>query len=233
MMKQKAGFWVAFFGVVIVGLLGCERACSDCAVPSAGLEFFPLQVGSYVEYDVQEQEFALGRAPQETRYQLKELVAEKYVNVAGQTAYRLVRFRRQTATERWQTDATLTARVATNGQAIKNENGNDFVKMLFPVYEKSTWNGNAYNALGEDQYELKQLNKPWQTFENTATVLQQNDSTLVGQDKRLEIYAANVGLVYKEEVNVQFCSASAACVGKAQIDFGRRRYVRFRKTGNE
>ena len=109
--------------------------------------------------------------------------------------------------------------------------------MLFPPAERLSWNGNIYNTLGEDNYELKNVNRPLKiggtTFERTATVVQQNDSTLVNQDKRVEVYAAEVGLIYRERVNVQFCSSTPACVGKAQIDFGTRQFVRFRKAGNE
>ncbi len=231
---RRAG-WV--FGSIAAAFLSCSRPCTDCAPTPTGAEFFPLKIGTFVEYEVQEQEFALGRPPVERSYQLKELMAEKYQNVAGQAAYRIVRFYRQSAAQSWQPDSTITLRITANGQAIRNENGRDFLKMTLPVYEKATWNGNAYNALGQDQYEASRVGKPFkvngQTFERTATVVQQNDSTLVGQDKRLEIYAADVGLIYRENNNVQFCSSLPACVGKAQIDFGKRQYVRFKKMGLE
>jgi hypothetical protein len=91
--------------------------------------------------------------------------------------------------------------------------------------------------LGEDSYELKSVNKSLKvggtTFDRTATVVQQNDSTLVNQDKRVEIYAADVGLIYRERVNVQFCSSTSACVGKAQVDFGTRQYIRYKNAGKE
>jgi hypothetical protein len=78
--------------------------------------------------------------------------------------------------------------------AIRNENGQEYVKMMFLPSEKLAWNGNIYNNLGEDEYVLKNVNKVFQlgetTFDRAVTVVQQNDSTLVKQDKRIETYAA-------------------------------------------
>ena len=169
-------------------------------------------------------------------YQLKELLAEQYTDPAGQPAYRIARFRRSVEGQRWQPDSTLTLRLLPD-HAVRNENGVDYVKMLFPPAEKKSWDGNVYNNIGEDNYELKNVNKSYitgnTTFERTAMVVQQNDSTLVNQDKRVEIYAAAVGLVYRERIQLQFCSSTPTCVGKAQIDFGTRQYMRFKRSGKE
>jgi len=233
--KLYAG-WLLVWLFLAVLLLGCTSQCNDCAPAATGTEFFPLKEGAFIEYDVQEQAFALGQAAVVRSYQWKELVAEKYQDITGQTAYRIARFRRANDTQRWQADSTITIRLGID-QAIRNENGRDYVKMLFPVYEKSAWNGNAYNALGEDNYELRNVGIPFkvgtQSFERTTTVVQQNDSTLVDQDRRIEVYAADVGLIYRENTKVQFCSSSPGCVGKGQVDFGLRQYVRFKKRGIE
>lgn len=221
----------------LVGLFSaCTPKCNDCQNQLKGTEFFPLEVGYFIEYDVNEEEVNLGRPVIARQYQIKELVAESYTDPVGKTAYRIARFRRNLGSQRWQPDSTITLRLQAD-HAIRNENGQDFVKMVFPPSEKLLWNGNIYNTLGEDSYELKKINQPLKiggtTFDRTATVVQQNDSTLVNQDKRIEIYAAEVGLIYRERINVQFCSSTPACVGKAQIDFGTRQFVRFRKAGKE
>lgn len=189
-----------------------------------------------MEYDVREEAYTLDGSVAVRQYQLKEVVAERYTDPTGQPAYRIARFRRGAEGQRWQADSTITLRLLTD-HAVRNENGKDYVKMLFPPAEMNVWNGNLYNNAGEDNYELKNINKPYTsgttTFDRTATVIQQNDSTLVNQDKRVEVYAAEVGLVYRERIQLQFCSSSSACVGKAKIDFGTRQYFRFKTAGKE
>ena len=232
--RQCVSFWVAVF--CVCAIQACTPACDDCANQLTGSEFFPKEVGRFVEYDVNEEEVTLGRPATIRHYQLKEVISEQYIDPTGQVAYRIARFRRNLDGQRWQPDSTITLRLKLD-YAVRNENGRDFVKMVFPPAEKMAWNGNIYNSLGEDNYELKNVNKPYKagetTFDHTATIVQQNDSTLVNQDTRVEVYAAGIGLIYRERINVQFCSSTPACVGKAQVDFGTRQYVRFKNAGKE
>lgn len=222
--------------LIVFLINACTRPCQDCTSPTIGKQFFPTEIGLFVEYDVNETETNLGRPAVVRQYQLKEVVVEQYTDATGDRTYRIARFRRDLEGQRWQPDSTITLRFKID-HAIRNENGRDFVKMVFPVAEKTTWNGNIYNNLGEDLYELKNVNKPFKvgmtSFGQTATIIQQNDSTLVNQDKRIEVYAANVGLVYRERISVQFCSSTPVCIGKAQIDFGTQQYIRFKRTGKE
>lgn len=226
------------FCLMLIGVtIGCTGpTCDDCENQPSGAAFFPTETGRFVEYEVKEEEYALGGKAITRNYQVKEIIAESYTDPAGKIAYRIARFRRNADGQRWQPDSTITLRLLAD-HAVRNENGKDYVKMMFPPAEKKVWNGNIYNNAGEDNYELTNVNKSYilakTTFDRSATVIQQNDSTLVNQDKRIEIYAADVGLVYRERILLQFCSSTPACVGKAQIDFGTRQYVRFKNSGKE
>lgn len=215
-------------------LLSCTS--SDTAPVNTGSDYVPLTTGRYIIYDVTEQRFSLTAAPVNTTYQLKETVGAIYTDVTGQPAFRLQRYRRANAQTPWQVDSLWTARLDSR-MAVRTENGADYVKLIFPPADRSRWNGNQFNQFSEDTYELRAVNQPYtvggQTFAETATVVQQNDSTLVSQDKRIDVYARQVGLVYKETIQLQFCSSSPSCVGKAQIDFGVRRYVRLSSYGTE
>ena len=215
-------------------LLGCQSTTTEPV--SAGYDYFPLTTGQYIIYDVQEQQYALNAAPVQRAYQLKEVVAASYTDVTGQTAYRLLRYRRAADGQPWQADSVWSARLV-NAEAIRTENGRDFVKLLFPVSDRLTWNGNQLNSFGDDTYELRNSNQPYRVsdkqYDQTVTVVAQNDSTLVSQDKRIEVYARQVGLVYKERTQLQFCSSSPACVGKYQIDYGIRQVYRINASGHE
>jgi len=220
--------------VLLFGLISCTSPCDDCDNGLKGSEFFPLEIGRFTEYDVSEEEVLLGRPATVRQFQWKEVVAESYTDPAGEKVYRIERFRRTLESQPWTPDSTFTVRLKID-YVVRNENGRDYVKMVFPPAEKRSWNGNIYNNLGEDEYSIKDVNKTVTigatAFERSVTVIQQNDSTLVNQDKRIETYAAGVGLVYRERINVQFCSSTPSCIGKAQVDFGTRQYVRFKRTG--
>ncbi|GAB3318877.1 hypothetical protein GCM10027299_10950 [Larkinella ripae] len=219
--------------MAVVGLTACQTGTE---LPSAGYDYQPLEPGHYWIYDVSEQRFSLNGAPTTQTYQLREIITHAYTAITEETLYRVERHRRASDSQPWQPDSVGSLQIRED-QLIKTENNRSYVKLVFPVIDQFQWNGNAFNANGEDLYQVKNAGKPYavlnQPFTETATVVQQNDSTLVSQDKRLEVYARQVGLIYKETVQLQFCSSTPACIGKAQIDYGFRRYLRLRSYGKE
>lgn len=216
------------------------NACQSTTEPIAsGYEYQPLEKGNYWIYEVTEQKFSLNGSPTTQTYQLRETVTNSYADSSTNDptrspTFRIERHRRANDTQSWQPDSVMSIRIADN-QLIKTENNRSYVKLIFPLIDQFQWNGNVFNNFGEDLYQLKNTGKPFSVlnhpYTESATIVQQNDSTLVSQDKRLEIYARGVGLIYKEKVQLQFCSSSPSCVGKAQIDYGIRQYIRLRSYG--
>lgn len=214
-------------------LIGCTKPAAEPT--SAGQDFMPLETGRFIAYDVTEQRYSLTTAPTSVSYQLKELIGDSYTDVTGQAAYRLYRLRRPNALTVWTADSLWIARL-TSRAAIRTENGADFVKLTFPVQERDRWNGNQLNQYGERTYQVRQVGQPYsvnnQSFSETVQVMQQDDSTLISRDKRLEVYARRVGLIYKERIQLQYCT-TGACVGKEQIDYGIRQVCRVIAYGKE
>lgn len=226
----------SFARVLMAGLafVSCRPDKADPVTP--GYDYFPLETGRYVIYDVREDHYALNAVPVQRIYQLKEVVGAAYDDVTGQRAYRLLRFRRSAESQPWRADSVWSARLTVE-EAIRGENGVDIVKLRFPVSDRLRWDGNQYNTAGEDAYELRNSGQPYRVwdkqFPDTVTVLAQQDSTLVSQDTRIEVYARQVGLIYKERVQLQFCSSSPACIGTTQIDYGIRQVYRIHSFGSE
>ncbi len=228
----------AFFSFLFHLILAACTAPDGEPLPAEarlGHDFFPLERGRFVEYDVEEIRYALATGPTVTTYQVKETVDEGFADATGGTSYRLERFRRTTETQPWRLDSVYTARLETD-RAVRTENGVALVKLAFPVANALRWNGNALNANGPDWYEIRHLGQPMalngQVFGQTLTVVQQADSSLVGLKRRTERYARGVGLVYRESTEVFYCT-SPACLGKGAIDFGQQTVYRIRTYGKE
>jgi hypothetical protein len=218
----------------LVLLLACQSLTTEPS-PSDN-DYFPLQTGQYSIYDVQENQYPFTGSPIQRSYQLKEVIGSAYTDVTGQTAYRLIRYRRTTNSQPWKADSVWSARIVTN-EAIRTENGQDFVSLLFPISSGLNWNGNRHNGLGQDDYETRNAGQPFRvldkTFNETVTVIAQDDSTLVSQEKRIAVYARQVGLIYKERTYLQFCTGTPVCIGKNQIDYGIRQVYRIQTYGKE
>lgn len=222
------------FAIFLALSSGCRTTTTEPA-PS-DYTYFPLKAGQYSIYTVQEDQYPRRGAPIQRNYQIKEVVSDPYTNVTGQIAYRLTRYRRSTDNQPWQPDSVWSARIVMN-EAIRTENGQDFISLLFPISNGSSWNGNRYNTLGQAKYELRNAGQPFRVldtlFDETVTVMAQDDSTLVSQEKRMAVYARLVGLIYQERTYYQFCTSSPGCIGKNQIDYGIRQVYRIQAFGKE
>jgi hypothetical protein len=225
---------VAFAGLALAACVSCKPITSTPHL--SGYDYVPLETGRFIIYDVDERQYSLVTPPIQRIYQVKEVTGLAYTDVTGSPAFRLLRFRRSGEGRPWQIDSVWSAR-RSNDEAIRTENGVDFVKLRFPVSDRLRWNGNRYNSNGEEQYETRNSGQPYRVsdkqFDGTVTVIAQQDSTLVSQDKRIEVYARRVGLIYKERVQLQYCTSSPACIGSYQIDYGIRQVYRIRSYGTE
>lgn len=216
-----------------LALTGCETDLAPQALPEH--DYFPLQTGRFVVYDVEETRYALNANPVTQRYQLKEVTGPAFLDAARQTAYQLIRSRRTASDQPWLPDSLWTTRLSTN-EAIRAENGQEIVKLVFPVSDFLIWNANRHNTREADGYELRNVGLLFRVqateFPETVTVVAQEDSTLIALDKRLEVYARQVGMVYRETTRLSYC-AESACLGKAKIDYGTRQIYRLREHGQE
>ena len=226
--------FLLFLWIVNSLLSGCQSPATEPT--TSGYDYFPLETGRYVIYDVQESQYALNAVPMQRTYQLREVTGAAYTDVARAMAYKLGRYRRLSDSQNWQADSVWSARLLTN-EGIRTENGQDFVKLVFPISDKLSWNGNRRNTSDTDDFELRNVGQPFRVQENefdeTVTVVAQNDSTLLSQDKRIDMYARQIGLIYKERTHLQFCSSTPACLGHTQIEYGIRQVYRIRSYGKE
>ena len=233
MRGEALGYHFYFLSFITTLLAGCQPTTEPAG---AGYDYFPLETGRYVIYDVQWQQYAPNAAPVEQIYQLKEVVGAAYTDVAGQTAWRLLRYRRPDDGQPWQPDSVWSARLI-NNEAIRTENGRDFVKLVFPLADGLRWNGNRHNPADAEEYLTRNNGEPYRVldkpFYETVTVVARNDSTLLSQDKRIEVYARQVGMIFKEITQLQFCASSPGCVGTNQIDYGIRQLYHIRASGRE
>jgi hypothetical protein len=79
-----------------------------------------------------------------------------------------------------------------------------FSKLIFPVKEESSWNGNANNTIGDWEYIYNYMDRTetinGTSFENVLMVTQKDDKNhnQIHREYYVEKYARNVGLVYRE-----------------------------------
>jgi len=233
---------------LISGLMmwvSCEE--SETLSVQSDEEFFPLMVGFYQIYQVEETIYSELNEPVENVYGLKVMVVDSFQNLSGSITYVIHRSTLQTGQDTYEYFDTWAARKESD-QVVVDEGNTSFIKLAYPLVIGKQWNGNALNDLGGEQscgenpstacdiYRVESVGPVsinGLSFNDTLEVLLNNNADpIVKQDIRKEIYARNVGLVYKETSILEYCTVGS-CIGQQQIDKGIESKLTLVEYGNE
>jgi hypothetical protein len=218
-MKQIIGS-ISFFLIMALGIFSCKK--DKPTVPDMGYDYFPNQVGRYVVYDVDSfyyDNFHINlttyKVPIDTfKFQLKEKIESIFYDNQNRPTIRLERYVKHYndtlsyASMPWAL-RNVWAENRTATTAEKVEENVRYIKLAFPVTINQTWNGNAQNTLAEWDYNYSFFGLPRTVGSiHLDSVLQvnqfdDNNSILTQRQLYTEKYARNVGLVYKQVIDVQ------------------------------
>lgn len=190
-------------------LFACKKD-AETIVPTKGYSYTGLEVGNYVIYDVDSifyDDFDQSVNP--FYFQIKEVVDSKYIDGEGEEAFKIIRYKKDTAVSpNWELQVVWNAKM-TNTTFQKVEDNKRYIKMVFPVKVDKTWNGNSMNNDVAWEYKYLSVHQPETigsiALDSVATVTQFDDegAILIQRQFYQEKYAAKVGMVYKKVIDVQ------------------------------
>lgn len=188
-----------------------------------GERYLALETGTFQVYAVHEIQYSASEGRVELSYEIMTQVVDSFPSATGEYTYVIHRSKRVSEAEPWEHLDTWSARLAKR-DIVVSEGNTPFVKIKFPLATENVWNGNILNAGDEDMYQYAGIALPvsfnGMFFENTLTVEQENNGDkIVFRDQRKEIYALDVGLVYKEFIQLNYCTDDA-CLGQQKVDHG-------------
>lgn len=199
-------------------LMCCLWGCSSDEVRLNDAAFFPLQVGFYQVYDVDEINYTAFNPPESLAYQLRVEVMDAFENQVGGLTYVVYRSTRQAESEAWEYQETWSVRL-TNQYALVAEGNTTYAKLVFPLRVNASWNGNLFNDEGEDLYTLEQYGGNFDAgdgviFSDVLVVNQNRESNLVFKDDRLEVYSLDKGLVFSEYQVWEYNCSGGTCTNQ-------------------
>lgn len=205
---MKNNFVILFFLFSVI-FFSCKK--DEKTVPiNYGYNYAGLTVGKYVIYDVDSTFYNVPfNIVANYKFQLKEVVDSKYIDAQGNEAYKIIRYKKDTAVSpNWIHQVVWNATI-TNSNYQKVEDNVRFVKLIFPIKTGKKWNGNSMNTLSPWEYEYTSTHQPEQignmVLDSVTTVTQFDDENenLVQRQFYQEKYAANIGLVYKRIIDIK------------------------------
>jgi hypothetical protein len=145
-------------------------------------------------------------------YYLKEVISEKFLNLEGDSAYRIERFWKTDSMDNYEIKDIWVANKSLNFAQLIEENIR-FTKLIFPFDVNVVWDGNVFNNQQSQEYRIESINTPYNvnglSFDSSITVIQNYKSNLLEYENSKEIYVIGVGLVYKEDIEVLINSANS------------------------
>ena len=193
----------------LIYIFGLTCVISSCLKPTNDLadfyyDYYPVTLNSWIEYDVVDiVHSSLGSDT--LNYFLKEIKTNTFYDDEGELAQRVERFWKFDLNDNyvikdvWQEKVTSTT-------AEKVEENIRLTKLIFPIKNGQYWNGNAFNNQLFCEYTYDSIHEPYLinglNFDSTITVLQKDLYTAVDYRMAYEVYAKNIGLVYKKDIDL-------------------------------
>lgn len=203
----------------IISLWGCQKS-NDIMLSDKVQLFIPLEIGKYITYKLDSTVYTnLGSTQEIHSYIIKDTIQSTTTDNLGRTAFRISRLRRNNIdTNNWEhIDTYLAITDSTKLEII--ESNQRYLKLLAPIKDAFNWKGNTYiNTISGNglqflhnwDYTYDNVNEPMKintlNLNATVSVLQRNDTIGNPSNKNnyseinysKEIYAKNIGLVFKE-----------------------------------
>ena len=227
MTKKRYYFSILFLATVLF-------SCAKNPVPEYHHEYFGMKEGRFIVYDVIEISHDDGLNQHDTSiYQLKTYWADTIIDNEGRVAREFHRFVRPTENDPWVLQDLWTGIIDGIRAELVEENQR-VVKLVFSPTQNKAWDANAYNQNSEQNCFYRDIHKDTlidnTTFDPTLVVEQEQFNSIIDSVHRFEMYAKEIGLIYKYERDLHYQVNQQSQI---YLNVGTERYYRYVSTGFE
>lgn len=219
--------------LLVLLLLACGEKIES---PESDLQrdFQPLEIGNFWIYQVDETIHYGENDSESSSYFYRDLIRGSYLNAENEVVYIVSRSRSEDRVS-WTLDLEYT-QLYRDRILLRTTDNSPLAALVFPPELGRLWNGKAYQAEGDDDFEIDGLGpSSLPGFEEVTAVRvnQENlDDKITIRDIRYEIYGKGVGLLEKYDEVLTYCSRND-CLGNQLIDGGSKTHLTLIDYGKE
>lgn len=215
-----------------VTMFSCKKPDDRPAAPQAEQEYYPLEPGKWVMYEVDstiwDDTFCVERT---YHYQVMHRVADTFTDAQGRPSYRVEMYIRKKAEDDWAAQSVF---YVTNTKVTLEMVYDQlrYIKMVFPIHEGETWKGNNYILTKDPIYAFyddwnymyknvqHSFNTGYKVFGNTVTVEHIDEAVgdvevypeeMASRTSSREVFASGVGMVYREYFRWTYDPSTTRC----------------------
>jgi hypothetical protein len=201
-LKKNSRFLSPWALVGILIILSCEKDPPPEPIDFA-YDLYPIATGDLGVFEVDSLVYNDFTGEVDSfRYQMREQILDSFTDLEGRLSYKLERSFRPNDSSEW-TIRDVWSLTKTAERLESREENIAYIKLVFPMDPSKEWNGNALNALGEEEFEVMSfdsLGNVLGTDEKLCRVQHFQRENLIERQSRSETYARGIGPVeYRSE----------------------------------
>jgi len=210
-------------------LAGCNPVINP-EIPDPGYDYFPLVTGNFWEYKTEQIVYTPAEGKVESTEWLRVKIEDAVENTDQSVTYHLTNAVKLTETGAWEITKAWIIRADYN-QLICTIDNLPLVILAFPANLGKTWDGNAFNTIDPENFEIIDKGSYvsdllGQAFNDVITVKQRdNQDFIVNFEQDLVKYGKGIGPLYRSVKNLVYCQ-EISCLGLQQVNEGYE-YVQF------
>lgn len=183
-----------------------------------GYEYFPIDSGKYVIYDVMDILHDDVAGVHDTDYyQIKEVIGEEDIDLEGESFSKMYRYKREADTLAWGLKDVWVVKKTNRSVEVVEEN-NRVIRMAFSISYDQYWDCNALNNKDPEQCYYQNIYEPasigGNSFDSTVVVERQNFESFIEQLRAYDVYAKNVGKVKSVFKDIEIYNGDTLAVNK-------------------
>lgn len=198
-------------------------------LPNLNLEqdYQPLGIGNSWIYEVDETLYFGENDSESAEFFYQDRIRTSYLNEENEVVF-IVSRSKSTDRENWVFELEYTL-INRDNSLLRTANNISITALVFPPEIGRVWNGKAYQAEGEDEFELDQVDSFDLPGFEEASVVRVNqedlDDEITIRDIRYEIFGKGIGLLEKYDEVVTYCSRND-CLGQQLINNGSKTHLK-------
>jgi hypothetical protein len=207
--------------LVFIGISGCKKNVVEPVIDHSS-KYINLAVGNTWIYQMDSIVFSgfSGSTPDTFNYLIKNEVKEAFTTIDGEQGYRIERYFKTDSNSDWKFTRQY-SEVVTDLEVLRTDFDQTQITLSLPILLDKTWNSNQYNPNREIETYFEEVHEPAQVgpnfYDSTCLVFHDEEINIINSFFAIERYAANVGLVYREEEQLNFIGTATEAGFKYQL----------------
>lgn len=216
-MSAKLPFW---FTLLILFIASCDTEVEE--VPADfGFDYQPLEIGQFWIYEVNQTTYFGENDSEDEQFFYRDVIRTFYLNAEGEQVF-VINRAKSTDQNSWTTELEYTV-LRREFRLVRTMQNQTVVNLVFPPELGTIWDGNIYQDLEKDEFEIDSVGNNNQGSSNLVNVIrvyqEDSDDEITYRDKRYEVFEKGVGMIEKYDEVLTYCSRND-CLGDQILDGG-------------